>query len=673
MIVIGFVACGSLPAFAEKLTYIDLINRLTDLEQLATLPMPDEKCTQWSSYDRASKYDEKSGNYIEWAANGDGDGAIRKEEGTVVMAEMDGPGVIWRIWSAMADEGHVKIYLDGSDKPVVDLPFIGYFNRENEPFTRSGLVHETAKGQNCYVPIPYQKSCKIVAEQDWGRYYHFTYTTYPKGTILPIFKQDLSPTESIALDKANEILTTCGLDPAGRRNGEVIEQKAIRIAQGEKATVIQLKGPRAITALKVKMDLPGSPEDRDVLRELALSMSWDGEVQPSVWSPLGDFFGTTPGVNKYKSLPMGMTEDGFYSYWYMPFKRNALVELTNDGNEDRTVVFTVTHAPLSRSIKQLGRFHVKWHRDSFLPADPQRRAIDWTMLKTEGRGRYCGVMLHVWNPRGDWWGEGDEKFFVDGEKFPSTFGTGSEDYFGYAWGDSTLFSNCYHNQTISMDNVGHISLNRWHVTDNVPFQKSFEGAIEKYHPNRRPTLYACVAYWYQAAGQTDPYRPVPIEQRIGYWMPHHVLNVEGALEGEDLEILSKTNGEVYPREIHGFGTLGWSGDAHLWWADAGPGDVLELSVPVEKTGRYRVETQLTKTSENAIVQLYLDGHKLGSVIDLYAHEYNTGIVPTGVLDMGVHELSEGEHKLTVEIVGANPEAYKAYIFGLDYLLLKEVQ
>ena len=70
---------------------------------------------------------------------------------------------------------------------------------------------------------------------------------------------------------------------------------------------------------------------------------------------------------------------------------------------------------------------------------PKDRWPDWIMLRTEGRGRFCGVSLHVWNPRGGWWGEGDEKFFVDGEKFPSTFGTGSEDYFGYAWGCPSLF------------------------------------------------------------------------------------------------------------------------------------------------------------------------------------------------------------------------------------------
>ncbi len=148
-----------------------------------------------------------------------------------------------------------------------------------------------------------------------------------------------------------------------------------------------------------------------------------------------------------------------------------------------------------------------------------RRKIDWTMLKTQGRGRFCGVMLHIWNPRGGWWGEGDEKFFVDGEKFPSTFGTGSEDYFGYAWSNPTLFQNCYHNQTISSNNKGHVSVNRWHIPDNIPFQTSYEAAIEKYYPNSKPTLYAATVYWYQAAGQKDPYEPVPVADRKGYWVP----------------------------------------------------------------------------------------------------------------------------------------------------------
>jgi len=667
-----FMGAGQLSpaAAAERLTYVDLVNRLTDLEHLATLPAPGEKCEQWSSYDRRSKYDETSGTYVNWSANGDGNGIIRKDGDELVFAEMEGPGVIWRIWSALAKEGHVKIYLDGAEEPAVDLPFIGYFNRENEPFTHEALVHMTARGQNCYVPIPYQKSCRIVGEGDWGRYFHFTYTTYPKGTILPTFKRELSADESAALDRANEMLTDCGARQRGRPpgHGETIKQGATVVAAGDTVTVATLRGRRAITALNVDVDLPDSPEDCNVLRELALSIRWDGERQPSVWSPLGDFFGTAAGANKYASLPLGITEKGFYSNWYMPFERSALIQLTNDGDTERTVRFAIIHAPLTKPIADLGRFHAKWHRDAFLPDDPDRRAIDWTMLKTQGHGRFCGVMLHVWNPRGGWWGEGDEKFFVDGEKFPSTFGTGSEDYFGYAWCDPTLFENCYHNQTISMGNRGHISVNRWHIGDNIPFTESFEAAIEKYYPNSKPTLYAATAYWYQAAGQADPYETVPVTQRKGYFKPIEIFKVKDALEGEKLKILAKTAGNTSLQGMGGYGGK-WSGETHLWWTGAKPGDTLDLEVPVRQAGTYRLKMQLTKAIDYGIVQLYMNGEKLGQPIDLF----NNGVVPTGILDMGVHELDAGRHTLRIQIVGANEKAVKSYMFGLDYLKLEQAQ
>ncbi len=97
--VVAVCFCGL--AGGEELTYIDLIGRLTDLEGLAVLPQAGERCGQWASYDRASKYDAAAGEYVRWEANGDGDGLIRKEGENLVLAEMEGPGVIWRIWSAM--------------------------------------------------------------------------------------------------------------------------------------------------------------------------------------------------------------------------------------------------------------------------------------------------------------------------------------------------------------------------------------------------------------------------------------------------------------------------------------------------------------------------------------------------------------------------------------------
>jgi hypothetical protein len=654
----------------EKLTYVDLVKRLTDLERLAVIPDEGEQCVQWSSYDRGSKYDAAAGKYVNWAANGDGGGIIRKEGDQLVLAEMEGPGCIWRIWSAAPGAGHVRIFLDGSDQPAVDLPFVGYFDRKNEPFTRPALVHTVTRGWNCYVPIPYQKSCKITADAKWGNYYHFTYGSFPKGTQVPTFKRELTADESAALDAADKALADRGAHPAGKRDGQATELKEVTVAAGGSAKVAELAGPRAITSIRVKLDLPASPEDRTVLRELALKITWDGDKEPAVWTPLGDFFGTAPGANKYRSLPLGLSDDGtWYCYWYMPFGRSAVVELANDGKENRGVRFEITHAPLSRPVEKLARFHAKWHRDVLLPEEPERRAIDWPMLKTEGAGRFVGVMLHIWNPKGGWWGEGDEKFHVDGEKFPSTFGTGSEDYFGYAWSDPALFQHAYHNQTISMGNKGHISVNRWHLGDNVPFRKSFEGYIEKYYPNAKPTLYACTAYWYLAPGGKDPYSPLPIDQRTGYWVEPNVPGaIKGALEGEKLKILAKTGGKTQEQDLESYGG-NWSGQAHLWWTLAKPDDKLDLAIPVAKAGKYKLIMQLTKAKDYGIVQLYLDGQKLGGTIDLY----NPEVIPSGPLEMGTHDLTAGEHKLTVEITGANEKAAKSYMFGLDYVQLQPAE
>jgi len=649
---------------AQSFTYIDLIKRLTDLETLAVLPEPGEKCAQWSSYDRASKFDEATGKYLRWDANGDGRGIIRTENGLQVLAEMQGPGCIWRIWSAAPKEGRVQIYLDDSQEPAVDLPFAGYFDGKNEPFTRKALVHVTARGWNNYTPIPFQRSCKIVAQPNWGNYYHFTYTTYPPGTRLPTFKRTLTAEESAELDRANDILSRCGQDPAGSRAGESINSKVITLPPGKTVLVASLTGPRAITGIRARLSLPASPEDRTALREVAWRIRWDGETTPSVWAPFGDFFGTAAGANAYRSLPAGLTPDGWwYSYWYMPFSRSAVVELSNDGQSQREVTVQITDAPLTKPVARLGRFHSKWHRDIFLPSEPER-AIDWTMIKTTGAGRFCGVMLHIWNPKGGWWGEGDEKFFVDGEKFPSTIGTGSEDYFGYAWGDPALFQNAYHNQTISMNNKGHVSVNRWHITDNVPFQKQFEGCIEKYFPNSRPTLYAATVYWYLEADGNDPYPEAPLSQRVGYWVEPVVFTVKGALEGERLQVLRRTGGQTRVQDLSGL-TGDWSQGAHLWWTGGKIGDQLDLAIPVAKAGKYRLTVALTKARDYGTVQLMLDGNKLGEPIDLY----NPNVVPSGPIEFGPHDLTAGEHKFTVEITGANPAAIKSYMFGLDYIKL----
>jgi hypothetical protein len=155
----------------ERLTYVDLVNRTIDLAHLAVLPSEGERAAMCSSYDRRSRYDAASGKYVEWYANNDGPQFIRREGNAVVLAEMEGPGVLWRVWSALAESGHVKIYLDGAEKPVIDMPFEHFFDGKHAPFNYPRLSYQLedlgCRGRNLYFPIPYQKSCKVVSEEGW--------------------------------------------------------------------------------------------------------------------------------------------------------------------------------------------------------------------------------------------------------------------------------------------------------------------------------------------------------------------------------------------------------------------------------------------------------------------------------------------------------------------------
>jgi len=310
-----------------------------------------------------------TGNARETLTYGDGRGFIRREGDGIVAAEMKGPGVIWRVWSAKASGGHIKIYIDGAEKPTLDIPFGEYFNNKQGIFAYRQLVNTLSRGRNSFIPIPYQKSCKVVLAKGWGMYYQITYTTFAKGTTVPSFTGSFSDDEKAALATADKVLAARGADPKPAGKEAKTVEKTIAVAPGKTVEVCGLTGPHAITALKVKPALGADDDPVKVLRELAMSIAWDGEAKPSVWTPLGDFFGTAPGINKYKSLPLGMTDEGFYSYWYMPFGKSASIKITNDGKQSHSIRLAITHAPLSKPADKLLRFHAKWHRDAFPGVD----------------------------------------------------------------------------------------------------------------------------------------------------------------------------------------------------------------------------------------------------------------------------------------------------------------
>ncbi len=670
-------------ADTQSLTYSQLVNRLLDLEALSVLPASGERCLQASSYDRASRYDAMSDRYLQWDANGDSNGIIREEGGRQVLAEMDGPGVIWRIWSANPGDGNVSIYLDGEATAQVEMPFKSLFDGRSEPFNWPSLCYVAARGNNCYLPMPFQRSCKIVADSDWGSYYHVTWTRYPNTVIVPTFTSALVRSHRADLQRVDDWLRSrLGTDPHPARAGERILTKKVDAAPGASVLLAAPEGAGAITAIRFKPD--ASSRSEVSLRSAVLRITWDGASQPSVWSPVGDFFGSGPGWNPHRTLPVGVHDGTMYAFWYMPFRAGARVELVNDGGASFRGEATIHVAPLSGPVESYGRFHAWWHRGAKPHAHPDR-AIDWPMLRTKGHGRYVGVMLEVWNPKGEWWGEGDEKLHVDDERFPSIFGTGSEDYFGYAWGDPTPFHKPYHAQTRNDDdNTGHISVSRWHITDNVPFMKSFDGFIEKYFSDSRPTRYAALACWYQRSVTPLAYQPVGAAQRIFYDRaadmrpstdtpdtpetstdtPQESLDTAQAivLEGEQLRVLEVSEGAIEVQQMDEFTQA--SGGAQAWWIGASAGAVASWEIPAPKAGKYQVVLALTRGNDYATVQPLVNGATAGRPVDLYLQE---GWDVT-TANLGAHQLRAGANRLTIRITGKNAAGMGSLV-GLDTVTL----
>ena len=641
-----------------RVTIESLLDQMVDMERLATVPDAAFECDQQSSYDRGSTAPDEEG----WFANGDAGKFIRQEQNAGrtehVMAEMTGPGAIVRLWSANPDGGgNIRIYIDDMQTPALEADFLALTSAQMPEFP-APFSGRRSLGANLYFPMPYQQRCKVTVDKP-GLYYHVGYRTYPPGTQVEPFSMAALARVRDAMSEVGAILS----DPAQpfTTQGAQRATEQVTIAAGREVTLHRLTGARAIVRMEMKVDAP-TEQHFAALREPILTIRFDGEDEPCIWAPLGDFFGSTPGLNPYQSLPVGMLEDGTcYANWHMPFARSAQIAVRNDSANPLNLELSVWSKPAAFDPKQNLYFHAKW-RTEWLPREPQ--FLDWRMLDATGPGRFVGVMLGVMNTHNGWWGEGDEKAWVDDDTFPSFFGTGSEDYFGYAWCNTGLFTHAYHNQSICTGpaNFGYTAVARYHILDDIPFDKSIEFDIEKWSGADRE--YCCTTYWYSAPGATDFFRPIPLEQRRVKPLPEP-FQVKGALEGEKLEIARCTGGTTQVQGVAG----DFSGSSHLWWLDPPEGSVLELNVPVQTAGRYKITLGLTKSWDYGIHQPLVGGQDISDPLDLCAAQ----ITPLKV-DLGIHELPAGKALIGLRCVGSNPDARPIrHMAGIDYILLEPAQ
>jgi hypothetical protein len=237
------------------------------------------------------------------------------------------------------------------------------------------------------------------------------------------------------------------------------------------------------------------------LRSTRLTIAFDGEM--AVDAPLIDFFGTGPAWNTYASLPFTVAaENLLICRFRMPFARRAVVTIArrDPGAIDVSGTVDVTAAAFGKDSLL---FHAGWRPREIVRTRPFR---DWHVAGIEGQGQLVGAVLNVENPPdAAWWGEGDEKIYVDGETFPSLFGTGTEDYFGYAWSTPERFEHAYHAQTATAGAGfgGLYSMNRFHILDPIPFSRALRFDLEIWHWQETSISVDATIYWYARPGNRD--------------------------------------------------------------------------------------------------------------------------------------------------------------------------
>jgi hypothetical protein len=669
---------------SAQVTTESLLSELTDRANLARLPRPAYTCRQFSSYDRASVSESDANT---WFANADVGQFLRVEDSGArkewVMADMPGPGAIVRIWSANP-KGTLRIYLDEAPDPVIQAPMNDLLGGKWK--IAPPLSHEASRGWNLYLPIPYAKHCKITSDAD-GFYYQVNYRTYQPGTEL----RSLTPADLDRLAPAIARTNASLASPLTIPPPPPTAKPPITLEPGKECRAAIESGggggdgSGAITSLTVRI---AADDLEAALRSTVLIGTFDGEQ--TIWCPLGDFFGSGVGASAFSDLYRAVAPDGsFTCRWVMPYRQSADLKLVNLGAAPVSASIDAVHEPFTWDDRSM-HFHARWRSEYPIHAEGGRGTRDWNYLTvTDGQGVYVGDTLAVMNPVSDWWGEGDEKIYIDGEKFPSHFGTGTEDYYGYAWCCPQPFVNPFHSQPRCdgwnggkrPSNWGHTTVTRVRALDAIPFTTSFRFDMEVWHWKACDEAYAATTYFYARPGAAINRTPDEAAARAPIPTPParpQPKTFAGAIECEDLHIVTKSPGvQAESQDMEHFARDAWSDGAHLWVRAQKVGDFIEFEVPVPTSPArpaakpVDVTLHATKSWDYGIVQFSLNGKPAGQPIDLFSNLHGKAL-PSGPIKLGPATPRDGVIRLRAELVGGNPKAEGAKsFFGLDCLIMNE--
>ena len=485
-----------------------LLKEMSNIEAVARFPINTYQSLQASSYNRASKNPaDKS-----WFADSDGTGYIREEvingRQEYVIMEHEGPGCITRMWTPFfyySLSNHIgpqiRIYLDGRKEPVLVENFIKLLTGQS--FVKAPFAQSTTRAGVFYWPVPFAKGCKITLDQK-PFYYCINYRAYAKGTSVKSYSRK-------KFNRLEPLLEKAGIQLAqSDETGDLGNLRRFnqRLEKNDSATFLISGGPKVIQSIKVHFT---SPVNFGLLRNVLFRISFDKET--TVWCPLGDFFCSSDRINTFhtRNLKAGHDND-MESFWVMPFRDHARIEVANYSDETISFSFEIAIKPWQWDERSM-YFHANWVDYKYLPGD---QFYDLNFIGIKGKGILVGDALTVLSPGTGWWGEGDEKIYINEQdfqrRFPAHFGTGTEDYYGWAGGEvptgkdtfSIPFGSNVRNGNMKNPRGYNICL-RNRILDIIPFDEVLKFDMEAspgvdIRHQYNLLAYSMMTYWYGIPG-----------------------------------------------------------------------------------------------------------------------------------------------------------------------------
>jgi len=428
------------------------------------------------------------------------------KDSVYVLLDTDGPGCIHRIFTGRSyleiHETNFQVFVDGNSEPLFDLPVSDLFDPARSPFPYPLSSNKTYPG--ILFPIPYEKHIKVQlyspVSENWGNYWQVVYTTYPDDIKVRSITYPFTAAENQEIQRVVKEWLHAERNSPEMPSAWPFEQK-LSVRAGENAE-ISLENSGIIKMFYVS----GSPNTAETWRNTRFIAYWDGSDNKSVDVPLGYLFGNADYASlfQYNSIITGITPDGAYSAFPMPFGNGAKLVFDNKNTADIELTVKMDIEKTEHLPANLGRFHATFREvqpygtgyDSLPRFGKSPKPFFITLETNSGPGKYVGTQLHIgWPIKSQWWGEGDWLIWTDEEGFPPSYhGTGTEEYFNSGW---CFFDRKAVSGYIKM-RPGNVNVYSYHLNDAFQFQDNIKTTVEIswWQPEVIKSMWGATAYWY---------------------------------------------------------------------------------------------------------------------------------------------------------------------------------